>query len=50
MITIDPTTTTAVVSVNTVLVLIGGGFFWLGKLGSQLGQLDRRGDQLEKKV
>lgn len=50
MITIDPTTTTAVVSVTTVLVLIGGGFFWMGNLGSQVGQLDRRVDLLDKKI
>ena len=50
MIAIDPTTITAVVSVITVLALIGGGFFWLGKLSSQVGQLDRRVDQMDRRI
>ena len=50
MITIGPDTIAAAASIITLLALIAGGFFWLGKLSSQVGQLDRRVDQLDKKV
>ena len=57
MITIAPDTITAAVSVITLLVAIGGGIFWLGKLTNRfvqlenrVGQLETRVDQLDKKV
>lgn len=50
MITFDPSVATLVINLTTLLVLIGGGVFWLGKLGNRVGQLEGRFDQLDKKV
>ena len=46
MINIDPAVAAAVTSFITLLALIGGGFFWLGKLSNRVGQLENRVDQL----
>ena len=46
MINIDPAVAAAVTSFLTLLALIGGGFFWLGKLSNRVGQVEKRVDQL----
>ncbi len=46
MISIDPAVAAASISFVTLLALIGGGFFWLGKLSNRVGQLEHRVDQL----
>ena len=50
MISFDPATIVAFVNVITLLILIGGGVFWLGKLGSRVSNLENRVDQLETKI
>ena len=46
MINVDPAVVAAVGSFITLLSLIGGGFFWLGKLSNRVGQLENRVDQV----
>jgi TolA-binding protein len=46
MISIDPAVAAATISFVTLLTLIGGGFFWLGKLSNRVGHLEHRVDQL----
>ena len=46
MISIDPAVAGAVISLITLFALIGGGFFWLGKLSNRVGHLENRVDQL----
>ncbi len=50
MISIDPAVAGAVASFITLLALIGGGFFWLGKLSNRVGQLETRVDRLGDEV
>ena len=50
MISIDPAIAGAVASFVTLLALIAGGFFWLGKLGNRVGNLENRVGSLESKV
>ena len=50
MISIDPAVAAAVISFVTLLALIGGGFFWLGKLSNRVGNLENRVDQLADEV
>ena len=50
MISFDPATIVAFVNVITLLVLIGGGVFWLGKLSNRVSHLENRVDQLENKI
>ena len=45
MITFDPSIVTAIVSVVPLLVVIGGGVFWLGKLTNRVGQLENKIDR-----
>lgn len=57
MISIDPAVLSVIISFITLLALIGGGFFWLGKLGNRvsqvetrLGRVEDRVDEVDKKV
>ena len=50
MISIDPAVAAAVASFITLLALLGGGFFWLGKLSTRVGHLENRVDQLVVEV
>ena len=50
MISFDPATVVAIVNVITLLILIGGGVSWLGKLGNRVSNLENRVDQLETKI
>lgn len=50
MISFDPATIVAIVNVITLLALIGGGIFWLGKLSNRVSHLENRVDQLENKI
>jgi len=46
MISIDPAIAGAVASFITLLALISGGFFWLGKLSTRVGNLEVKVDRL----
>ena len=46
MISFDPDSVVAVVSLVTLFVLIGGGIYWFGKLGNRVDQLENKVDQL----
>ena len=50
MISFDADVAAAAISFLTLLALIGGGFFWLGKLGNRVGQLESRIGQMEDRV
>lgn len=50
MISIDPAVLAAIVSLLTLLAVIAGGVFWLGKLSNRVGNLEKRVDQLDAKV
>ncbi|MCE2501590.1 MAG: hypothetical protein J4G13_12120 [Dehalococcoidia bacterium] len=50
MISIDPAIAGAVISFFTLLALLGGGFFWLGKLSNRVGHLENRVDQLVEEI
>ncbi len=46
MISINPDILAVIISFVTLLALIGGGFFWLGKLSNRVDQLDMKVDRL----
>ena len=50
MISIDPAVAAATISFITLLALIGGGFFWLGKLSNRVGNLEIRVDGLAEEM
>ena len=57
MISVDPAVLGAAISFITLLALIGGGFFWLGKLDNRVSQVeqgikrvDSRIEQVDQKI
>lgn len=46
MISINLDVLAVIISFVTLLALIGGGFFWLGKLSNRVSNLESRVDQL----
>ena len=50
MITFDSDTVIAVVSIATLIIVVGGGIYWFGKLVNRVDQLENKTDQIESKV
>ena len=46
MITFDSNTIIAIVSIATLIIVVGGGIYWFGKLVNRVDQLEHKVDQL----